>query len=891
MTTDQSRPDPDSLLHEIKRAEEQQKKGKLKIFFGMCAGVGKTYDMLKAALAAKEQGIDVVAGYVETHGRPETEALLTGLPILPRKRVGYKGAILEEMDLDALLARRPKLALVDELAHTNVPGSRHAKRYIDVQELLDNGIDVYTTLNVQHLESRADTVAQITGSIVRETVPDSILEIAEEVELIDIPPDGLLQRLSEGKVYPPERSRRAIENFFRKGNLTALREMSLRITAERVDRQLRDYMRAKRIAGPWKSGQRLIVGISPSPHSASLIRWARRMAFTLDASWVAVHVETSRSLSERERDLLARNVKLARELGAEVVSTSDEKIADAIVRVARQENCTQILIGKSRGMPLRPSRGVLHQLLANSGDLDVYVVGGEPEEEKPRRRIRLPVITSGTLQYLAAAAMIMAVVLACYPLSRYLSYQVVALILLLTVTLLPLFLGIGPVVLAAGLSALAWDFFFIPPLFTFSVGRPEDVLMLVMYFCIAFVSGVLTTRARVQGRAVRQREERAVALYTLTRDLSQARSKGEVVRAAVTNIRRFFDAEVVVCLGQADGDIFTSPDPASSLAIDAKELAVASWVYWNEKKAGRFTDTLPSAAATYFPLSGPRYPLGVIGLRLHQERPLSLDQETLLENFLRQISSAMERETLNELTKQAIVIEESERLYKTLFNSISHEMRTPLSAILSASEGLLESNLTQSGAVPGEFVEQIHEAAGRLNRLVENLLDMTRLESGMIKPKLDWCDLGDLVSTTIRKLEKELTGHAVLVDVPAELQLVKMDFALMEQVLTNLLLNATYYTPRGSEISVSCRRENGEAVIEVADRGPGLPEGSEDRVFEKFYRVPGTQAGGTGLGLSIARGFVEAHRGTISAGRRNGGGTVFTIRLPAEPAPASQEDA
>jgi two-component system sensor histidine kinase KdpD len=421
---------------------------------------------------------------------------------------------------------------------------------------------------------------------------------------------------------------------------------------------------------------------------------------------------------------------------------------------------------------------------------------------------------------------------------------------------------------------------------TFSIGRPEDLLMLATYFCIAFVTGVLTTRARAQEKAVRMREERAVALYTLTRDLTAAMSKDEVARCVVANVRRFFDADVVICLGQADGDIFTAAHPDSTLQIDEKEFAVAAWVYWNEKKAGKFTDTLPSSSATYFPLSGPRYPLGVIGVRLHQESPLSLDQETLLENFLRQISMAIERETLNEMTKQAIVIEESERLYKTLFNSISHEMRTPISAIISASESLQDGRLSHTGGVQTELSAQIHEAADRLNRLVENLLDMTRLESGLIQPKLDWCDVNDLINTTTRKLSNELTRHRVEVDISPEIDLVKMDFALMEQVLTNLLLNATHYTPAGSEIRVGCTRDGNDCIITVADNGPGLPKGSEEKLFEKFYRLPGAPPGGTGLGLSIAKGFVEAHKGTIKAERRTEGGTRFTIRIPLESLPA-----
>jgi two-component system sensor histidine kinase KdpD len=756
---------------------------------------------------------------------------------------------------------------------------------MDVLELLDSGIDVYATLNVQHLESRADAVAQITGSIVRETVPDSMLERADEVELIDISPDELLARLAEGKVYTPDRSKRAIESFFRMGNLTALREMSLRLTAERVDRQLRDYMRTNRIEGPWKSGQRLIVGISGSPHSVHLIRWARRMAFTQDASWVAVHVESSSTPGPVEKDLLAKNLKLARELGAEIVSTADENIGDALIRVARQENCTQILIGKPRQGHFQRSAGLLQDLINKSGDLDVHVIGGDMDSRPERHRSHLLEFHSGVRQYVAAGAIPLLVAAACFPFNHIIEYQTVALVLLFTVALLPLRFGMGPVLLAAALSALVWDYLFIQPLYTFSVSRVPDVLMLLMYFCIALVLGVLTTRTRAQERAVRLREERAVALYTLSRDLSVARTKDAVAEAAIANIKKFFNADVVLCLGQTDGDIFTEPHPASTLAVSEKDLGVAAWVYWNEKQAGRFTDTLPSAAATYFPMSGPRYPLGVVGVRLRGENKLSIDQEALLENFIRQIASAIERETLNEITKKAVVVEESEKLYKTLFNSISHEMRIPLSAIMGTSENLLNEKVSENPETRRELTGEIHEAAGRLNRLVENLLDMTRLESGLIRPKLDWCDVRDLLNSAIGKTAAELSGYRVAVDTPSDILLLKIDFALMEQVITNLLLNASLYTPAGSEIGVRASGDGNECEISIADNGPGLPPDVLEKVFDKFFRVPGSKTGGTGLGLSIARGFVEAHRGTIRAENRAGGGLRFVIRLPLEKYP------
>jgi len=881
MATDQTRPDPDAILNLLKKEEEKEKKGKLKIFFGMCAGVGKTYDMLKDGHAAKSKGIDVVIGYVETHKRPETEALLDGLTVIPRKTIQYKGTTLEEMDLDAILATKPELVLVDELAHTNAPESRHTKRYQDVLELLDNGIDVFTTLNVQHLESRADTVAQITGSVVHETVPDSVFAAADEVEVIDISPEELLVRLAEGKVYTPERSRRAIENFFREGNLTALREMSLRLTAERVDRQLRDYMEKQRIAGPWKSGQRLAVGVSASPRSVSLIRWARRMSYTMDASWIAIHVEGPTSLGEKDREQLSKNIKLARELGAEVITTADDDIAAALLRVAKSQNATQILIGRPERRLFSDASKLLDRLVESSEGLDIYIVGQEQEFHQQKKRRFFPEIQSVITQYFIASAIVLAVALICFPLTRFFGYKTISFIILLTVSLLPLRLGPGPVLLAGGLGALLWDFMFIPPIFTFSVGHIEDVMMLLMYFIVAIVTGVLSARVRTRERAVRQREERTSALFALTRDLSSAHSQDEVIKAAVSNIKKFFNADVVVVLGDADGEIASSPHAASSMKPDTKEYGVAAWSYWNEKRAGKFTDTLPSAEATYFPMSGPRYPLGVIGVKLTQK--LTSDQENLLENFIAQISSAIERELLSEISTKSIIVAESERLYKTLFNSVSHELRTPVATIMGASENILRDMSHGSLPTNEEYAKEIHLAAERLNRLVANLLDMTRLESGMIQPKLDWHDVRDVINSALKGLDKELSGHSVTVNVQDDMPLAKFDYGLIEQSITNLVHNATVHSAERSEIRISATHTESECIIVVSDSGPGLTNDELQKVFEKFYRAPTAKTGGTGLGLPIAKGFVEAHKGTIAAKNRANGGAEFTVKIPIDP--------
>lgn len=881
----QHRPDPDALLAAIHSAERQKQRGALKIFFGMAAGVGKTYAMLKAAQKALSEGVDVVVGFVVTHGRTETAALVDGLPVIPRKVVHYRDTTIEEMDIDAVLARRPALVLVDELAHSNAPGSRHARRWQDVQELIENGISVYTTLNVQHLESRADIVAQITGVVVRETVPDSLIDTADEVEVIDLPPDSLLTRLAEGKVYTADRSQQAVQNFFRKGNLTALREMALRVTAERVDKQLRDYMQQKRIAGPWKSGERLMVGVGPSPFSEKLIRWTRRMAYTMEAPWLAVTVETPRTLSEKDKERLAKNIALARELGAELLSTTDTDIASALLRVARQHNATQIVVGKPVAALWQRAIGrstLVDRLIRESGDIDIYVVRGDTTDSDTRLRSSwlLPEFQSHQRQYIYALSTVLVVACICYTALPLIGYQAVALILLFAVLMLSLAVGRGPILIAATTSALLWDFFFIPPQFTFHINRLEDVLTFALYFTISLVTGTQTARVRTQQKVVRQREERAVALYTLSRELAASATGSDVVRAAVDNIGRVFTADVAVFLPDSAGKLSTAAHPNSTMQPDEKECSVAVWVFANGKRAGQFTNTLPFAEARYYPLIAPRGVLGVVAVRTHSHTRFVPEQETLLETFLSQTASALEREQLSEAARRSLVVAESERLYKTLLNSISHELKTPLAAILGASGGLLEAEIAANAQARTALAGEIHSAAERLHRLVENMLDMTRLESGMMQLRLDWCDIGDLIGVVLQRLRGELAPYRVSVSVPDTFPFVKLDFVLMEQALVNILHNATVYTPAGTSINIAAHTENSMCVLTITDSGPGLPDEAAQHVFDKFYRAPGTAAGGTGLGLSITRGFVEAHGGHIFADNAPTGGARFVIQLP-----------
>jgi two-component system, OmpR family, sensor histidine kinase KdpD len=889
---DNQRPDPERLLAMTQRETAMAGRGKLRVFLGMAAGVGKTYAMLEEAQGRLATGEDVVVGFVETHGRSETEALLQGLPTIPRRVVEYHGVNMEEFDLDAALARHPQLVLVDELAHTNAAGSRHPKRYQDVVELLDAGIDVYTTLNVQHIESRADAVREITGITIHETVPDSMLEQAHDVALVDLSPDDLLRRLSEGKVYLGEAGEIAARNFFRRGNLTALREMALRLTAERVDHQLQEYMTVRRIPGPWKSREHLLVGVGPSPAAPRLVRAARRLAYSLDAPWDAVFVESSHPLSEAQQAVVTKALDLARQLGAEVITTADEDLSGALLRVARQRNVTQIVVGSpSRAHRWRPfGSSFVDRLVHESGAIDVYVITGEAERQERQGRPRLSLPRQGS-QYLVATAAIALVTAANLALVPLIGYRSVAILYLLVVSVLSLGLNRWPVLLAATLSAILWDVLFIPPRFTLVVHDLADALTLVMYFLVAIVTGTLNARLRAQEQAVRRREERATSLYTLARAVASARTLDDILHTAVEQIGRAFDADVTIMLAGSPDGLLAQPHPASAFTIDEKELAVAGWAFENGREAGRFTDTLPAAAAQYIPLQAPGGTVGVMAVRAHDSAPPTIDQRTLLETFARQVALVIERATLDEAARRTSVLTESERLYKTLLNSVSHELRTPLAAITGAASSLLEPEIRDDAAVRDSLSRQIEEAAGRLNRVIENLLNMTRLESGRLSLHLEWCDMADLISVALRRAAADLEQHELTVAIAPDLPLMRVDFGLLEQALYNLLHNAAVHTPPGTPVRLTAAVNGQEMLIAVADHGPGIPDEDVERVFGKFYCAPGTGKPGTGLGLSITRALIEAHGGTITAENQGGGGVRFTIRLPlAEQPPMPPEE-
>ena len=879
------RPDPDALLASFQREEKRARRGSLKIFFGMCPGVGKTYAMLRAAQQEQKDGTDLIVGIVETHGRTETESILAGLPVLPRKHLAYRGIEVTEMDLDAILARqpRPRLVLVDEFAHTNAEGSRHPKRYQDVVELLDAGIDVFTTLNVQHIESRADAVRQITGTTVHETVPDSVFELADQIELIDLTPEALRERLAEGKVYLSDCARAAAaDGFFKDTHLTALRELALRFVAERVEKRLRELRATSPLKTVWRSGERLLVAVGPSPSSLQLVRWTRRMAAAQGASWIAVSVESSRALLPEDQRRREQNIALASELGAEIVITHDENIAAALVRVALQNNATQIVVGQSRNprwLDLFRGGNLVDRLLRISGPIDIYVVPAERLAEKPGLRIDWnAAFHSPTREYYDVLTTIGVLTAASWLIVPYTGYLSVGLLYLLAVIVLSLRVGRWPVHVAGVLSALTWNFLFIPPLFTFVISKFEDGMMFATYFVVALVSGQLTGRFRAQARHERLREERATALFHLTQALSAARTLDDAVFAALRQADEIFGAKTALII--AEEDTFT-PHFAGSFTLTEKERGVAEWAWRNRKKAGRFTDTLPSSEGFHLPLVRDDLTHGVLVISVPPDAHLTLAQRELAESFANQLALVFEREQLRAIGEHEKLLAESDKLHRALLDGVSHELKTPLAVIGAAAETFA----TADAHTRENLVGEIRTATRRLNRLVTNLLDQTRLESGVLKPRLDWCDAHDLVNAAHDGVRESLSSHVLETAVPADMPLFRADAALMEQVIANLLLNAALHTPSGTPIFLAVGVDTARARVffTVADRGPGLPAAMRERLFKKFQRGDAARVGGLGLGLSIIRGFVSAQGGEVVAGENPGGGAVFTVYLPFAP--------
>ncbi len=891
-----TRPDPDQLLARVKREEAAAVRGRLRIFFGACAGVGKTYAMLSAAREQKAEGVDVVIGLVETHGRKETAALIEGLEVLPRRSLPYRGVELQEFDLDAALARKPALIVVDELAHTNVPGSRHAKRWQDIDELLDAGIDVYTAMNVQHLESLNDVVGKITGIRVWETVPDRVFDEAHEVELVDLPPDELIERLNEGKVYMPEAAAGALRNFFRKGNLIALRELALRRTAERVDRQMREYRDDHAIEVPWPVTERLVVGIGPGANAERLVRVGARMAARMKADWTAVYVETPhlQRLPEAERDRILRNLRLADELGATSITLGGSDPAAELVAYARASNATRVVVGRQKraGWSRALRLSAADRIIAAASDLEVVVVGEEVEETaaparallarsrehlgvRDRRKLRWP----GYAWALLAVGIATAVAMAMDPFFE-LANQVM--IYLLAVMVVAVRLGRGPSVLASVLAVVSFDFFFVPPRFSFAVSDTQYLVTFVVMLAVGVIISNLAANIRSRARVAGYREQRTAALYEMSRELARADDVTEMLRTAVGHVGRVFEAQAAILLPDADGRIRHPAGASTSASLHGADLSVAQWVFDRGEPAGLGTETLPAAQAHYLPLTGSQGRIGVLSLLPANFRRLFIpEQQRLLETFASQIALALERARLGAAAHASELATESERLRNALLASISHDLRTPLASIVGASSSLLERGGQVAEADRAELLRAINEEAQRMAGLIDNVLDMARIQAGAASLNLQWQPLEELIGATLKRLERRLATHRVVVHVPDDLPLVYVDGVLIGQVLGNLLDNAVKYAPAGTQISISAEAGADQIIVSVADEGPGLPPGEEKRIFEKFHRaVPeGTQSG-VGLGLSIAKAILQAHGGAIEAENLPAGGAVFRFSLP-----------
>jgi two-component system sensor histidine kinase KdpD len=893
----EQRPNPDDLLARARAAEAQHERGRLKIFFGAAAGVGKTYAMLEAARERLAEGVDVVAGYVETHGRVETAALLRDLEVLERRTIAYRGTVLEEFGLDAALARNPQLILVDELAHTNAPGSRHPKRYQDVDELLAAGIDVYTTVNVQHIESLNDVVAQITGVIVRETVPDRILDQADEVELIDLTPDDLLQRLKEGKVYMPQQAAHAIHNFFRKGNLIALRELALRRTTDHINAEMQGYRREHAIVQTWPTDERILVAIGPGPHALRLVRAGCRMAARLRAAWIVVYIETPahQRLTDVEREQVIQTLHRAEQLGAEVVTLTAQKVSAEILAYAHHRNVGRIVVGK----PIR-SRwqeflfgSVVDDLVRESGAIDLYIISGDGERVEARGAPAPPVARAN---YGWALLVVVLCTLLAWLMFPFFDLSNLIMVYLVGVVVVAARFARGPAIVASLLSVAAFDIFFVPPYYTFAVSDAQYLVTFAVMLAVAIVISTLTVRLRQQAEAARERERRTAALYALSRAFASVREVEALLRIAVRHLSDIFGSQIVVLLPNAGGRLQAwgryagwwgrEVEGPMVFAPSAADQGVAQWVYEHHQPAGWATQTLPGAEALYLPLVATRGTIGVLGVRPAPPRhPLAPDKLHLLETFVNQTALALERADLADEAAQAHVQVETERLRSSLLSSVSHDLRTPLAAITGAASTLLDSDTALGLTTRNELVQGIYDEADRLNRLVANLLDMTRLESGAVHVHKEWQPLEEVIGAARNRLDVQLHGHPMAVQLPPDLPLVPLDGVLIEQVLVNLLDNAIKYTPPGSPITLSAEGSASEVTVIIADRGPGILSGDEQRIFEKFYRAMPSTAQGAGLGLAICRGIILAHGGRIWAENRPAGGTAFAFTLPLEGTP------
>lgn len=878
----ESRPSPDALLTQAAR----EGRGRLKLFLGAAPGVGKTWAMLDDAHRKQAEGVDVLAALIETHGRAETQAKLAGLTQLPRKAVLYRDRALTEMDLDALLARRPDLALIDELAHTNAEGSRHEKRWQDVEEVLAAGINVYTTLNIQHIETLNETVARITGVRVRETVPDSVMDMADEIELIDIPPEELVKRLKQGKIYPADQASRALGSFFVMGNLTALRELAMRTAADRVDAQLREHMAVNAIQGPWPTQERILVCVNESPAAREAIRVAKRSADRARVGWIALNIVSTRSedMTEADKDRLAATLRLAERLGAELATLESERdVAEAILALARDRNVQRIVVGRRRRRTLwerLTTEDYARDLIRQAGSFEV-TIASEPEEKAAGRTLRLPRLSGGPMAWGEAVLATAAASLGAWAADTLFPVASLALFFMTAVIVVASRRGMGPSALASVLGFLSYDFFFVDPRLTFTITDRSELLTLTLFLAASLVTGNLAARLRARVEAQAAIADRTNKLYGFSRRVASAATADDVIWASVSHVATILHCESVLLLPREGALQVVGGFPPED-RLDLRDQSAAQFAWEKGEPAGQGSDTLPTARWFFLPLVTAERRLGVLGIAFDDDRILPRTDRRLLEALVDQIALALERLRLTEDLAATELATETERLRTALLNSVSHDLRTPLVTIIGAAGSLAETDLPPEAR--RDLAENIREEGERLDRYVQNLLDMTRLGHGALTPRLAPLDLAELVGSARQRMRGVLRAHVLRIDLPPTLETVLTDAMLLEQVLVNVLDNAAKYAPLGSEIVVSGRSASGRIELSIADHGPGIPAADQARIFDMFYRVAGgdRQRAGTGLGLAICKGLVEAMGGSIRAesGWPDGSGTRIVLSLP-----------
>ena len=893
------RPDPDVLLAHVQAQERRATRGKLRIYFGASAGVGKTYAMLTAARKLIADGQQVLVGVVETHGRDETAALVDGLDVLPPKQISYRDKTLSEFDIDTALELRPKLILMDELAHSNAPGSRHPKRWQDVEELLDAGIDVYTTVNVQHLDSLNDVVGGITGIRVAETLPDTVFDEADEVVLVDIPADELLARLKSGRVYKAQQAERAAKNFFRKGNLIALRELALRRTADRVEDDVRAYRIEKSISAVWKTDAALLACVGPHPGAVHLIRSAARLASQMNAVWHAIYIETPtlQKLPAAQRDRILKSLKLAQDLGANTAVLFSNDIALAIVEYASSQNFSRIVMGrKSLRMPWHASYRQRVAALAPHVDLIEIGRAASQDDEVQKGQSASDTSKATGLQekrassrgsqrltdYVFAALASLGTALIATPLLELFNLVNIAMLFLLTIVLVAVRFGRGPSVVATVVGVLAFDFFFVPPRFSFAVSDLQYIMTFAVMLMVGLITGHLTAGLRYQAKVASHRESRSRALYEFARDLSGVLLGEQISETTQAIIQRAFRAKATLLLPDDDGRL-QAPQPA----VPGLDMGIAQWAFDKVETAGIGTDTLPASNFFYLPLVAPMRTRGLLAIQPDNRRWILIpEQRQQLDTFAALAAIALERVHYIEVAQDALIHMESERLRNSLLAALSHDLRTPLTSLVGISESLTMSTPTLSNAQL-QMARALHDETLRMSALVSNLLDMARIQSGEVKLNLQWQPFEEVVGSAIRICVAQLKEHQVQTKLARDLPLINFDAILIERVLCNLLENAAKYTPPGSHITLGAEINGSMINVMVYDNGPGLPSGKEEVIFEKFTRGERESAKpGVGLGLAICRAIVEAHKGAIGAGKSPGGGACIVISLPLGTPPA-----